>query len=77
MPRHGARVLQFFVFYLITLAYERLFNAHLLLSQTILAEGDHEGARAFVENVLPYVSRTPQHRAAFLSVVVKSWIGSE
>jgi len=60
-----------------SVAYERMFNAHLLLARTILAEGDHEAARGFVQSILPLVSNVPQHRAAFLSVVVKSWIGDK
>jgi hypothetical protein len=65
-----------FVFVL-SLAYERMFQAHLLLSEAILAEGDHEAARALVEKTIPNVSHVREDRAALLSVVVRSWIGSK
>lgn len=54
-----------------------MFQAHLLLSEAILAVGDHEAARALVEKTLPNVSHVREDRAALLSVVVRSWIGSK
>jgi len=63
--------------FVLSIAYERMFQAHLLLSEAILAEGDHEAVRALVEKTIPNVSHVREDRAALLSVVVRSWIGSK
>jgi hypothetical protein len=59
------------------LAYSQMYNAHLLLSNSTLAEGEYTAARTLVEKTIPYVSHNPEDRAALLSVVVRSWIAQK
>lgn len=59
------------------LAYPRMYDAHLLLSNSILAEGDYLAARTLVERTIPYVSHRSEDRAALLSVVLRSWIADK
>jgi hypothetical protein len=54
-----------------------MYDAHLLLSNSILAEGDYLAARTLVERTIPYVSHRSEDRAALLSVVLKSWIAEK
>jgi len=58
-------------------AYPKMYQAHLLLAQAMLAEGDLLETRQFVKKTLPYVSHIQADRAAFLSVTVKSWLRDE
>jgi hypothetical protein len=61
----------------LNLAYTRMYDAHLLLSNSILAEGDYLAARTLVERTIPYVSHKSEDRAALLSVVLRSWIAEK
>lgn len=72
--KHG---LNDFISTLLILAYSRMWDAHLLLSNSTLAEGEYTAARTLVERTIPYVSHKPEDRAALLSVVAKSWIAQK
>lgn len=59
----------------LTVEYEKMYDAHLLLSQSMLAEGEFQATRLFVEKILRYTIHVPHHRAALLLVNLKAWIG--
>jgi hypothetical protein len=54
-----------------------MYRAHLLLSRSMLAEGEYRAARQELEKMLPFTSHNPQDHAALLSVILKTWIGDK
>jgi hypothetical protein len=51
-----------------------MYNTHLLLTKALCAERDYQGTDLLIQDTLPYVSDTPQDRAALLAVLVNVWI---